>query len=136
MRGELEAVKAKVEALGYVVHLHVAPTVTKQYVVIEAPSTDGPIEERLADGDPNVDTTVQVRAVTGTPEGVAIMLDRIRADLTPGREWTRLDVPGRFASLRWVRPEFIAVDTTVTFVDSDRHPAVGGESYRLVSEPA
>ena len=45
-----------------------------------------------------------------------------------GRRWK--------AETRWERSEFVDVDPTVTIAATNKHPALGVDTYRLTSEPA
>lgn len=132
MRAHLDAIKAALAPLGYTTHLFAADVVSGQYLILEAPSWDDPIEQRLADMDPSLDTEIRVKAVAGTPAGVEVMLRRVRGVLDG---WPSLGVAGRAARTRFARSEFIGVDRDVTITGTDRHPGVGVDSYRLVSEP-
>ncbi len=74
--------------------------------------------------------------MAGTPAGVEVMLRRVRGLLSPGRSWVRLTVPDRSAETKFARSEFIGVDDSTTITGTDRHPGVGVDSYRLISEPS
>ena len=136
MKAHLDAIKAELAPLEYTTHFFAAPVVSSQYLIVSSPSWGGPLEAPVAATSGSVDVDVRVKAVTGTPEGVAIMLGRVRALLGPDNEWVRLTVAGRSAHVRFVRSEFIDVDRDVTITNTDRHPGVGVDTYRLVSEPA
>ena len=136
MKAHLDAIKAELAPLGYTTLFFAAPVVSSQYLILSSPSWGGPLEAPVASTSGGVDVDVRVKAVTGTPEGVAIMLGRVRALLGPDNEWVRLTVAGRSAHVRFVRSEFIDVDRDVTITTTDRHPGVGVDTYRLVSEPA
>lgn len=135
MKAHLDAIRAELESL-YTTHLFVAPSVSSQYLILSSPSWGGPLEAPVASSSGSLDVDVRVKAVAGTPEGVAIMLGRVRALLGTDSEWVRLAVAGRSAHVRFVRSEFIDVDRDVTITNTDRHPGVGVDTYRLVSEPA
>ena len=85
--------------------------------------------------DRSLDTEVRVTAVAGTPDGVEVMLRRVRGLLGPDDSWAALTVAGRAAQTRFERGEYIGVDDSTTITNTDRHPGVGVDSYRLVSEP-
>ena len=82
-----------------------------------------------------LDTDVRIKAVTGTPDGVAIMLNRIRVRMSPQLLPRLVPMTGRAVWLQFVRSEFIDVDQDVIITGTNRHPAVGVDTYRLVSEP-
>ena len=136
MRAHLDALRAALSPLGYTTHLFAAPAVTAQYLILSSRSWESGDESALCGTDRSLDTEVRVTAVTGTPEGVAIMLDRVRALLGPDDDWAPLVVTGRVAQTHFARGEFIGVDDSVKITGTNRHPGVGVDSYRLVSEPA
>lgn len=130
----LKAVQTRLAGLGYPVELAYAPT-SRQYVVLSAPPWRAPDDERLAAGDLGLDIDLRVKAVTGTVDGVAIMLRDIRALLSPWLLPQRLDTPGWETWIRWQRSEVLDVDDSTTLTGTNRHPAFGVETYRLTSEP-
>lgn len=135
MRTHLDAIRGALAPLGYTTHLWAAPAVTPQYLILSARSWQQGDEPALCGTDRALDTEVRVTAVAGTPEGVEVMLRRVRGVL--GADWTVLPVvTGRVAQTRFERSEFIGVDRDAVITNTDRHPAVGVDSYRLVSEPA
>lgn len=136
MKAHLDAVSAALAPLAYTTHLFAAPVVSSQYLILSSPSWGGPIEAPVASTSGSFDVDVRVKAVAGTPEGVAIMLGRVRSLLGPDNGWVRMAVSGRVAHVRFVRSEFIDVDRDVTITNTDRHPGVGVDTYRLISEPA
>lgn len=136
MIAEVEALRAEIAAqTPYAVHAFAAPSLSLPQVVIEAPPTGDRGELSACGTTSAVDDTVRVKAVAGTSEGVAMMLARIGEVLSPGREVRRLPMPGRALDVVWVRSEFVAADTSVTIPSTNRHPAVGVDSYRVVSQP-
>lgn len=135
MRAHLDALKVRLSPLGYVTHLYAAPSITSQYLIVGGRWRPG-AEPSLCGTGASIDTDVPITAVAGTPEGVAIMLDRVRALLGPNDDWAPLTLAGRVAQTHFARSEFIGVDRDAVITATDRHPAVGVDSYRLVSEPA
>lgn len=106
-----------------------------QYVVIEGVprlTAEVPLAEVLE----TIDTEIRVKAVVGTVPGVRIMLANIKAELSPTRAGTPLVVAGRNARILHVRSEFVDVDQDTTITGTNRHPAFGVDTYRLVSEPS
>lgn len=104
------------------------------FLVIEAPSW-APDPSMAVDGVPHmVETDVRLRAVAGTPAGVGILLRQARQALGDGSPHT-LIVSGRDATLTWQRAEFIDLDRDATIPDTNRHAAVGVDTYSLTSQP-
>ena len=136
MRSHLDAIEAALSPLGYPIHLWAAPEVTGQYLILSSRSWESGREPALCGTDRSLDTEVRVTAVAGTPAGVEVMLRRVRGVLGPDDSWVPLTVAGRSAQTRFERGEFIGVDRSVKTTTTDRHPGVGVDSYRLVSEPA
>lgn len=81
-----------------------------------------------------MEASIRVRAVAGTPEGVEVLLRNARVALGNGRR-RDLTVSGRDASIRWERGEFIGLDPDATIPGTNRHPAVGVDTYTLTSHP-
>ena len=106
-----------------------------QYVVVQGP-LDLTNEVPLAEVLETIDTSIRVKAVAGTVAGVRIMLRNIKAEFSPTRVGTPLAVAGRNARLVFVRSEFVDVDQDTTITGTNRHPAFGVDTYRLISEPA
>lgn len=135
MRAHLEAVETALVSLGVTTHLYAAHEISGQYFVIGGRGADDGLEDGLCGPDGSIDTEVRLTAVTGTPAGADIMLGNARDILSPGKQWTRLTVAGRSVHIKFERSEFIGIDQSVKFTNSDRHPAWGVDSYRLVSDP-
>lgn len=133
MIAHLNAVKARIEALGFEVHIAHAATSSTKYVVLSAPGWDASGELPVCGVSDVLDADLHVKAVTGTATGVLEMLDLIRADLSPGLRSAPLSVPGRVSSTKFARSEFVAADTTTTTTATNRHPVQGVDTYRLVS---
>ena len=134
MIAELTGLKARIETLTYPAFIVWATTPPAQYVVLGAKGWESP-ESALCTTSSSIDTDIRVRAVTGTPEGVVIMLDRIRNLLSPSLAETKITVAGRDVAIRFVRSEFIDIDQDTTITGTNRHPAFGVDTYRLISEP-
>lgn len=130
MKAHLAAIRTRM-AVAYPVDLWVAePGRQGQYAILEAPAWDADPDGCLAASTASFATEVRLKAVTATPEGVAIMLANARAVL-PGV----LTVTGRRAEMQWLRSEFIGADDSVTDPTTGRHPALGVDSYLLASTP-
>lgn len=130
----LKAIQAELAGLGYPVSVGFAET-SRQYVVLTAPAWGQPEEQRLATGDLALDVDVRVKAVTGTVDGVSIMLRDVRAILSPWLLPHRIPLEGWETWIRWQRSEVLDVDESTTITGTSRHPAFGVETYRLTSEP-
>lgn len=135
MIAHLKALAAVLEPLGYPVHLVWADTVTSQYVVLGGRGWDRPEEMPVCGLTDDLDTDVRVRAVTGTVAGVGTMLTRIRSLLSPNMGETVVPMGGRTVRVRYERSEFLDVDRDTTIAGTERHPAYGVDTYRLISEP-
>ena len=98
---------------------------------IEAPGWGADPDSALDNHAGAFQVDVRIRAVAGTPKGVGILLDQARASV-PGR----LTVAGRRAEVQWTRSEFIDLDRDSTIPATNRHPAVGVETYTLTSQPS
>lgn len=136
MRAHLDALRGRLAPLEYVTHLWTAPMVSGQYLILSSRSWAAGSEPGVCGKDRSLDTEIRVTAVAGTPEGVEVMLRRVRGLLGPDDSWASLAVAGRVAQTRFVRGEYIGVDDSTTITNTDRHPGVGVDSYRLISEPA
>lgn len=131
MIAHLTAARTKMAA-GYPVDLFAAdPGRTGQWAVLEAPAWASDPEAPIGGDLPAFATPIRLRAVTGTPEGVATMLAQARQALVGA-----LTVPGRVVSLTWERSEFIDLDTDTVIPSTNRHPAYGVDTYLLHSQAA
>lgn len=130
MKAHLDAIAAKL-AVAYPVDLWAAePGRTGQWIVLEAPASAADPDAPIGATSASFEVELRLRAVTGTPAGVAIMLDHARSIL-PGA----LTVSGRYCSLAWERSEFIDIDPDATIPGTNRHPAYGVDSFTLNSQP-
>jgi hypothetical protein len=130
-----EHVEAISVRTGYTTFDTFASSPPAQYVVVEG-AADLTDEVPLAEVLETIDARIRVKAVAGTVAGVRIMLRNIRAEFSPTRVGTPLVVAGRVARLVFVRSEFVDVDQDTTITGTNRHPAFGVDTYRLVSEPS
>jgi len=136
MNQHLAALKARLAGLNYVTHLYAAPSVTDQYLILSGPGWGNDPEGPVAGATGTFEVEIRVKAVTANSDGVAIMLQRIRDELSPDSVPTRLVVAGRSAWIGWARSEFIDVDRDALIEGTNLHPAYGVDSYTLTSEPA
>lgn len=136
MNAHLGAIRDDLSGLSYTTWLYWAPIVSGQYLVLTGKAWDRPEEIPVCGLSDTLDTEFRVKAVAGTPDGVVIMLSRIRGVLSPGLGEHRVLLVGRIVSTRFVRSEFVDVDQDTVIAGTNRHPAVGVDTYRLISEPA
>ena len=106
------------------------PGRTGQWIVLEAPAWASDPDEPICATSSAFQTEVRLKAITGTPEGVTIMLGHARSVL-PGV----VPVAGRHVTVEWARSEFIDMDTSVTIPGKNRHPAYGVDTFILTSQP-
>lgn len=136
MKDHLSAIRDLIPAHGVPVDLWAPePDRDPPFLSVEAPSW-APDPSACICGRPHaMETPIRLRAVAGTPEGVAVMLRNARLALGDGAP-TPLGVPGRRKVwLRWERSEFVGLDPDATIPGTNRHPAVGVDTYTLHSEP-
>ena len=132
MLDHLKAVQALLEPLGYPTHRDVSPDAAPPYLVLSAPGWGDAAEASVCASRESADVSLRVMATAGTTDGVRIMHTNVRRLLD--RSHPRLE--GRHLTVLWERSEFVDVDRDVTIPGTNRHPAWGVETYRLVSEPA
>jgi hypothetical protein len=130
----LTAIQAALASLGYPTHRIYAAKPAAQYLVLGGRAWDGTGEPALAGPVRDIETDLRVTAVAGTPDGVAIMLRRVRDVLSPGGVWHRVPMTGWRLDTRFLRSEFIDVDTSTTNAASGLHPAFGVDSYQLAAQ--
>lgn len=135
MISHLKAIQAHLASLSYLTHLIAAPEISGQYLVLGGRTWATPGDVPLCGRSQSLETDWRVTAVAGTPEGVGIMLDRVRGLLSPAVDWTQVPMSGRSVWVRFERSEFLAVDRDSTIVGTNRHPAYGVDTYQLMSEP-
>lgn len=135
----LRAMRALLEARGFTTWLmNMTATesdpVSYPYIVISpgyGRSGERPLGDRLA----SIDHDLQVRCVGATPESMLGLLGDVREVLSPGKGPLRLLVPGRRATLRFIRHEMSEVDRDVTITGTGTHPHFGVDAFHLVSTP-
>jgi len=121
--------------LGYAYWDTTSTTPKVPYYVLAGPSWGSPDEMPMCGEDDALDAEFRLTGVAGSPEGAAIILGAARAELSPGGAWTPIPYEGRSVFVRFVRSEFVGIDPDVTVPATNRHPGVGVDTYRLVSEP-
>lgn len=135
MRAHLDAIRTAIGAACPVDLWSPEPDRLPPFYSVEAPSW-GADPAMAIDGVPHlIETPVRLRAVAGTPDGVEVLLSNARVALGNGAAFP-LTVSGRNAEVRWERAEFVGLDTDATIPDTNRHPAVGVDTYILTSQPS
>ena len=129
MRDHLEAV-AERWAPGIPVDLFAAePGRIPSFAILEAPSWGGDPDADLSGTSRAFEVDMRVKVVMGTPAGVDVALTRARQSI-PGP----YAVGDRRFTMAWVRAEMVYLDTDATIPSTNRHPAIGVETYRLTSQ--
>lgn len=140
MKAEIDALKARIAeapATGtYPVHVGHAPGKAQAlpYVVLGVRGWSPSEELPLCGAADYVDEEVRVKAVASSADAVLTVLGRIRDDLSPNGAATVLAAAGRVARIKFVRSEFVDVDTSVTYTDGT-NPTQGVHTYRITSQP-
>lgn len=137
MKGHYDAIRARLESLGWPVHLIMAPRgSTPPFVVLWGPSSPtGGEDDRLEGARSDVDARIGVTCTAGTVDGVLIMQAQVRPALCPGDRTARLDVPGHSAWLTPFDSRGIQIDRDATLPGTESHPAFGVDLYQLRSTP-
>lgn len=129
--------QARIKGLGIDAHIGQVPQGTQMpYASLSAPGHDISEDQPLAGPGREVAGDVRVLVTHTTETNVYVALDKIRDELTPDLGPTRLDMPGRYATVEWVRAEFVATDRDVTYGQTSRHPGFGVDTYHVDSHPA
>jgi hypothetical protein len=134
--GLLNAIRDHLASLQYQTHLIRAVDPVPPYLVLGGPAWGTPDEPPLSGPVTSLDADFRVTGTTGTPEGVLIVLGRVRDLLSPGLDWTPVPTADGALHVRFTRSEFVDVDTSTTVTGTNRHPAFGVDTYRLAFEPA
>lgn len=130
----IDVVKSALEPLAYPLAVdYVTGEVTPPYLVLGGPATGRPEEEVLSGPALDESQDLRITAVAGTTDGARIMLRNVRDLLSPGLQWTTLAAG---VDIRYLRSEVVDVDTSVTMTATNRHPAYGVDTYRLVDQTA
>lgn len=136
MIAELRAMQARISALGISAHIGQVPDGTPMpYASLSAPGHDIADDHPLAGPAREVAGDVRVLVTHTSESNVYVALDKVRDELTPDLAPTRLEVPGRYATVEWVRAEFVGTDRDVTYGATNKHPGFGVETYHVVSQP-
>lgn len=134
MKAHLDAIAERLGDVGVPAHI-VWATGPHPYYVLTSPAWDASDEANVATAHDTLDATVRVKAVTGTAAGVLRLLELARDELSPELGTSDLDVAGWSSTIRFTRSEFVDVDRDVKITGTDRHPFVGVDTYRVVSQP-
>ena len=137
MIAELRVIRDAVTAAGVPCWVGQVPDGTAMpYASLSAPGYGTPDDLNAASDTEDVDTYVRLMVVDTNESNVLTRLERLHDALAPRSLPVVLTMPGRAASLQWWRHEGAAVDRDVTLSGTNRHPAVGTDTYRLSSQPA
>lgn len=140
MIAELTAVKTALPT-HWPVHVLVVPGVTATtippvpYVVLEAPGWGAPDEVAATEEAEELDADFRVKVVGKSGAQVVTILELVRAVLSPGRSLTRVPLDAHRLETLYLRSEFVQADTSVKVIESNTHPVVGVDTYRLTSQP-
>jgi len=134
VRAHLDAIRTKIASPNPVDLWAPSPDRLPPFLSLEAPSWGSDPAMSVCGVPHQIETQVRLRAVAGTPDGVEVLLRSARVALGDGAT-VPLTVAGRTSEIRWERAEFIGVDTDATIPDTNRHPAVGVDTYILTSQP-
>lgn len=132
----LTAVRDRVAALGFDAYVGQVPRdAPYPSASIQAPGYGVGDDIPLCGPGEAIDAPFRVLVTDLNEHNVHVGLAKIRADLSPGGLDARLVVEGRYATTTYVRSEFVGADTSVTYGQTNRHPAVGVDTYQLDSQP-
>lgn len=132
MIGHINAVRALLASTGYEVYYVDVPEVpTLPYVLLWS-SSGRMTAEALCGARDALDEQLGVTTVAGTPDGVLIAQQAVRARLDGSQPM----VSSRRAWLDLVDSQQVQVDRQTTIPDTNRHPAYGVDLYRYRSVPA
>lgn len=132
----LRVLRDRITALGIPAHIgDVPPAVDFPYASITAPGWGAPDDMPLSATSAGFDVPVRVLVADTTESNVYVRLAAIRGDLSPDLGWTRVDVPGRSAWVRYARSEGVVTDRSAAQVAANRYPGVGTDTYDLSSQP-
>lgn len=144
MRAHLRAVAARLEVLGYPVHLYRANPLAGEdegtvppvpYLVLNGSWGVGD-EIPVCDETETLDTEFRLTATATTAEGAGVVLERARGLLSPRANWTAVPMTDRVVQVKRARAEIVpTVDMDLRLPGSNRHPGFGVDSYRLHSTP-
>lgn len=136
MIGHLKAMQALVEALGFEVWLIDATGSKRWPRVTITPAYGRPgVDRPLSDDRADIDEDIRVTSAGLTAESALGVAGRVREVLSPGHSWLRLDVPGRDASIRFLRHELTNTDRELADPATNRFPTYTVETFRIVSTP-
>lgn len=137
---ELNAIKAALPE-HWPVHVFAVPGVTSTqvppvpYVVLETASWGAPDEVSETGEAEELDTPLRVKVVGKSGAQVVTILGIIRGVLSPNLALTRVPLGAHRLETLFLRSEFVQPDTSVRVIESNTHPVVGVDSYRMTSQP-
>ena len=133
MIGELDAIRAALEAQGWPVFYVDAPTHPEVFPYVVLGSSSGRLfGPALCAELTDLDDLVRVMVVALTPEAVVVTQALVR----PVLHNTHPPVDGRSVTVRLLGSEPVGVDRDMTIPPTNLHPAFGVDIYRLTSVPA
>lgn len=138
MLAHMQALSASLEPLGYPVHHIYAPSdalSSLPYLILESAAWGDAIDLPVCGASDSLHDRLRVKAVAANPDAVMTVLGRVRSLWSPSRTWTTIPTPGRLAQIQFTRSEAVYVDRDVTLPGTNRHPALGVDSYTLDSQP-
>jgi hypothetical protein len=137
MIAHIAAIRALLVPLGWATYyVDVPDTPALPYVLLWSSAGLPGVEQSVDGARTDIDTTVGLTAVAGTPDGVLIVQKATRGILAPGGLPKSLTVTGRVAVLSLFDSRPIAVDPAVTVPTTNRPVSYGVDVYRLMSVPA
>ena len=132
LTAHVAALKAVLSGGGFVVYVgDVTGTVSYPSVMIQA-ATGLPVSVNLASDQEEVSEGVNVTVVDDSPANCMVTIEAVRALL----HGLVIEVDGRSCEpLRLTGAQPVVVDRDVTITGTNRHPAYGVDTWRLVSTP-
>lgn len=138
MLAHMQALSASLEPLGYPVYRIYAPSdalSSLPYLILESGAWGEAIDLPVCGASDSLHDRLRVKAVAANPDAVMTVLGRVRSLWSPSRTWTTIPMSGRLAQIQFTRSEAVYVDRDVTLPGTNRHPALGVDSYTLDSQP-
>lgn len=137
MRGEVEAIRAALAPLGmstYWTRVEGAPSLP--YLLLWQ-STGRPLDEQpLCGGGDPLTALIGVTTVALTPESAQEKAALVRRTLWPAGEPLTLDVPARYAEIKWSSFASSDEDRDNPLPATGAYPVIYVDLYRLTSLPA
>lgn len=138
MLAHMQALSASLEPLGYPVYHIYAPSdalSSLPYLILESGAWGEAIDLPVCGASDSLHDRLRVKAVAANPDAVMTVLGRVRSLWSPSRTWTTIPMDARVLQVQFTRSEAVYVDRDVTLPGTNRHPALGVDSYTLDSQP-